>query len=246
MDWRDDGIVLTVRPLGEGATVVEALTRRHGRHLGLVRGGGSRRMAGVLEPGNLVRLSWRARLTEQLGAYSVEPGAAWAASLFHDRIKLAVLSSATALASVTLPEREPHQRIFDALESLLTGAAVSSPLQTAAEAAAFELALLEDLGFGLDLSACAATGATGDLSHVSPKSGRAVSAAAAAPYRERLLRLPGFLIDTGAPLTWSEVADALILSGFFLERLVLLPHQKQPPPARIRLAEMIVQSSVAF
>jgi DNA repair protein RecO (recombination protein O) len=239
LEWSAEGIVLAAKPLGEGAVILDALTREHGRHMGLVRGGGSRRLAGVMEPGNLVKLTWRARLADQLGSYAVEPAQARAAALFHDRIKLTALAALAAVTSAALHEREAHPRAFEALDHLLRDAAASSALTVAAAVASYELILLEDLGFGLDLSECAATGATDDLIFVSPKSARAVSAGAGAPYRDKLLRLPPYLIDHDHGTTWAEAADALALTGFFLERQILLPHQKTMPPARMRFVDLI-------
>lgn len=239
MEWSAEGIVLAAKPLGEGGVILDALTRDHGRHLGLVRGANSRRLAGALEPGNLVKLTWRARIADQLGSYAVEPAHARAAALFHDRMKLSALASLTAVASATLHEREAHPRVFEALDHVLREALSQEALTVAAAAVSFELILLEDLGFGLDLSECAATGATQDLTFVSPKSARAVSAAAAAPYRDKLLALPQFLLDPDHGADWRDVAEGLALTGFFLERQVLLPQQKTLPLARARFVELI-------
>lgn len=239
MEWSAEGIVLAAKPLGEGGVILDALTRDHGRHLGLVRGANSRRLAGALEPGNLVKLTWRARIADQLGSYAVEPAHARAAALFHDRMKLSALASLTAVASATLHEREAHPRVFEALNHVLREALSQEALTVAAAAVSFELILLEDLGFGLDLSECAATGGTQDLTFVSPKSARAVSAAAAAPYRDKLLALPQFLLDPDHGADWRDVAEGLALTGFFLERQVLLPQQKTLPLARARFVELI-------
>ena len=239
MEWLQDGIVLTVRPLGEGSVILDALTRDHGRHLGVVRGGGSRRMAGVLESGNLVRLTWRARLAEQLGSYQAEPNQARTAAIFHDRIKLASIVSLCALVPAITPERHAYPRLFDALDALTDAASDMTTLEVAAAVVRFELLLLEELGFGLDLRECAATGTLQDLAFVSPKSGRAVSLSAGAPYRERLLRLPAFLTDANVPVSVACVADGLALTGFFLDRQLLSPHQKALPAARLRLSEMV-------
>jgi DNA repair protein RecO (recombination protein O) len=241
MEWSADGIVLAAKPLGEGAVILDAFTREHGRHLGLVRGGHSRRLAGALEPGNLVKLTWRARLQDQLGSYAVEPAHARAAALFHDRVKLSALAALTATSSATLHEREAHPRSFDALDQVLRDAALSDALTVAAAVASYELILLEDLGFGLDLSACAATGETDDLAYVSPKSARAVSAGAGEPYREKLLRLPPFLVDPDHGATWAHAADGLTLTGFFLERQILLPQQKTLPLARERFVALVAR-----
>lgn len=245
MEWSAEGIVLAARPLGEGGAILDALTREHGRHLGLVRGANSRRLAGALEPGNVVKLTWRARLSDQLGSFSVEPAQARAAALFHDRLKLSALASLTAVASAGLHEREAHPRVYEALDHVLRDAGHSDPVVVAAAVVSFELILLEDIGFGLDLSECAATGATEDLLYVSPKSARAVSEGAGAPYRDKLLRLPPFLLDHERGANWSDVTDGLALTGFFLERQVLLPQQKSLPLARTRFVELVAGRAVS-
>lgn len=243
MEWSEDGIVLAARQLGESGVILDALTRGQGRHLGLVRGAHSRRMAGVLEPGNLVKLTWRARLSDQLGSFAVELAESRAARLFHDRIKLAALTAMTATTSQALHERELHARLFDALDAIMRDSAAMDALGLCASAAHYELALLEDLGFGLDLSACAATGATEDLAFVSPKSARAVSAEAGAPYRDKLLILPGFLLDAEAEATWSDIGSALSLTAFFLERQVFGPQTKTLPATRLRFAELVAAAA---
>lgn len=241
MEWTDDGIVLGLRPFGENGAILEALTREHGRHLGLVPGAMSKRLKGALEPGNGAKLRWRGRLDQQLGSYTVELAAARAAHFFDDGLKLAGLSSVCATLAATLPEREMHVRVFDAFESLLDAITVEASPAWVENCVRFELVLLEDLGFGLDLSACAVTGATDGLTHVSPKSARAVSAGAAEPYREKLLKLPRFLAGGGAP-SRQELVDGLALTGFFLDR-VAFEHGAQLPHARARFAERLAAAS---
>ncbi len=228
MDWQDDAIVLAVRPLGEGGAVVELLTRAHGRHAGLVRGARSKNNRGVAQPGNRVSAAWRARLADQLGQLSLELTTAHAARAMEDPGRLAALSAACALCHAVLPDRQPHGAAFEALDALLGALAGDSWPSVYVH---FELALLRDLGFGLDLSACAATGDTRDLAYVSPKTGRAVSAAVGAAYRDKLLALPAFLTQGGEGDA-AQIRDGLALTGFFLERHVR-PHL---PPARDRLA----------
>src|SRR3546814_314852 len=192
MDWRDEGIVLSMRRHGEAAAIVTLLTREHGRHAGLVRGGASRRRRGELQVGNLVTATWRARLEEHLGSLSVELAESWTARLLDRPGRLAALSAATALVDAGLPEREPHPVLFESLKELLLA------LDRDGWAAAYvrwEVALLAELGFGLDLSCCAATGRNDELAYVSPKTGRAVSLSAGEPYRDKLLPLPAFLTD---------------------------------------------------
>ncbi|MBP5855989.1 DNA repair protein RecO [Marivibrio halodurans] len=232
MEWRDDGIILSVRRHGENGAVVSLLTRARGRHAGLVRGGQSRRMKGMLQPGNRVEATWRARLEEHLGAMSLEPVASHAAALMMDSGRLAALSSALSLIDTGLPEREPHPEIFDDLAALLVALEAESWAETYAR---WEVGLLAELGFGLDLSACAATGVTEDLTYVSPRTGRAVSTEAARPYRERLLPLPAFLLSPRARAGAEALGQSLRLTGYFLARHVLDLHGKPLPDARARL-----------
>lgn len=237
MEWTHDGIVLSARKHGETSSIVTLLTREKGRHLGLVRGGAGKRQRGVLQPGNRVHARWRARLPEHLGTLACELESAYAAALLDDRQRLAALSAACAVTDAALPEREPHAAVFDGLLMLLRA--------LAGEAWPFvyvkwELELLAELGFGLDLSRCAATGINDQLVYVSPKSGRAVSAAAGEPYRNALLPLPAFLRDGGLGGTPGEVVDGLRLTGYFLERHVFATVGKTMPAARRRLSERLV------
>ena len=234
MEWRDEAIVLAVRPHGEAGAVVSLLTCRHGRHSGLVRGGQSKANRGLLMPGNRVSALWRARLAEQLGSLKCEMVEAFAARAMEQAGRLAALSSACALCEMALPERQPHPRLFESLAALLTS--LTSPAWPSVYVH-WELALLADLGFGLDLSGCAA-GGNDQLAFVSPKSGRAVSLSAGEPYQDRLLALPRFLVDGGEGNS-AQIAEGLALTGFFLDRHVLGPHGASLPPARARLAERL-------
>jgi DNA repair protein RecO (recombination protein O) len=238
MEWTDDGIVLGLRAFGENGAILEALTREHGRHLGLVRGAMSKRLKGALEPGNAVKLHWRGRLDQQLGGYAVELAAARAAQFFDDALKLAGLSSACAVCAATLPERELHARAFDALDALLQSITGQVSPAWVADYVRFELMLLEDLGFGLDLTQCAVTGTDDDLRFVSPKTGRAVCGTAAEPYRDRLLKLPGYLTTGEGAVAPNDLVDGLTLTGFFLER-VAQEHSAVLPQARARFAERL-------
>jgi DNA repair protein RecO (recombination protein O) len=238
MEWSDDGIVLGLRAFGENGAILEALTRAHGRHLGLVRGAMSKRLKGALEPGNMVKLSWRGRLDNQLGGYAVELSAARAAAFFDDALKLSGLGSACAVCAALLPERELHGRVFDALDALLASITEHASPAWVEDYVRFELVLLEDLGFGLDLAQCAVTGSASDLRFVSPKTGRAVSEAAAEPYRDRLLRLPRFLTPEDGAAHSNDLVDGLALTGFFLER-VAIEHSAALPAARARFAERL-------
>ncbi len=236
MQWRDDGIVVAVRKHGEAGVVTSLLTREHGRHAGLVRGGAGRRLRGVLQPGNEVRADWRARLAEHLGSYTVELTRARAAELMQTRDRLAGLAAASAMVEATLPEREPHPALYEGLIALLD--VLGNSAAWPAVYVRFELGLLQELGFGLDLSVCAMTGAVEGLAYVSPKSGRAVTATAGAPWKEKLLALPAFL--SGAPageLGPADLSDGLMLTGHFLERHVLATAGRAMPAARTRLLE---------
>lgn len=230
MDWQDEGIILTVRPFGETSAIVDLMTRDHGRHSGLVRGGRSKRMRADLQPGTSVAARWQARLEESLGSFTLEATRARTVDLIETAAALYGMESAAALLRA-LPERAPHPRLFDALELVLDH--LPDPLAGGELLARFELLFLEEAGFGLDLAACAASGATTDLVFVSPKSGRAVSAAAGAPYADRLLSLPAFLAHPGLRADPEALMQAFRLTGFFLARHVF-PEPEVLPPARDR------------
>ncbi len=239
MEWSDEAVVLSVRSLGETSAILECLTRNYGRHAGLVRGGTSRRLRGILQPGNTLRVTWRARLSEQLGNFSVEPFHARAGNMMDRREALMGLNAFSSVASAVLPEREPHTPVYEAGEILLDAIATDTFSHWGPLFVRWETGLLEALGFGLDLSRCAATGSTENLRYVSPKSGRAVSGEAGAPYRERLLALPGFLLGSqNAEPTPEEVVAGLKLTGYFLLERVLRPHGRELPLSRARLAEI--------
>jgi DNA repair protein RecO (recombination protein O) len=233
MEWEDDGIVLALRRHGENAGIVSLLTRGHGRHPGLVHGAAGKANRGLLQPGNTVKAWWRGRLPEHLGSYRCELVHAHAAALLDDAARLAALASATSLCEVVLPERQPHPAAFAALTALLSALA-SEPWPSVY--VHWELALLRDVGFGLDLTACAATGATEDLAYVSPKSARAVSRKAGEPYADKLLPLPRFLIEGGEG-DRAAIFAGLRLTGFFLDRFVFGPHSHAMPAARLRLVD---------
>ena len=237
MDWSDDAIVLSVRPLGESGAILEALTRMHGRHSGLVRGGASRRMRPVLQPGNSLHLHWRARLSEHLGSFTVELAKSRAGELMERREALTGLNALSAVASAALPEREPHAQVFEAGEILLDAMMEDGLDHWGALYVRWEAGLLDALGFGLDLSHCAVTGTTEDLIYVSPRSGRAVSRAAGAAYKERLFRLPQFLMGSQNVVTGADITAGLRLTAHFLLDRVLTPHGKPIPTARTFLAD---------
>ncbi len=229
MEWRDEGVVLGLKRLGEGSSVLEAMTRAHGRHLGVVRGARSPRLAAALQPGNSIGLVWRARLDEHLGGFAVEPLTLRAGRFLPSAMALAGLALIGALVRL-LPERDPHESLFEALIAVVE--TLDDEAKAPAALARFEALILVECGFALDFSACAATGATEDLVYVSPKSGRAVSGLAGQPYRERLLPLPGFLRDTSLEPSADEVADAFRLTGHFLERELFGPRGLKLPEAR--------------
>jgi DNA repair protein RecO (recombination protein O) len=236
MEWTDDAVVLGSRHFGEGKLVAEVFARAHGRFGGVVHGG--RRAAPALQPGNLVRASWKARLADQLGFFHpIELAEPHATRLLDDPAALAGLNSAVALVRAAAPERQAYPQLYDALLVLieaLPGSEIWPALY-----ARFELGLLAALGYGLDLSRCALTGETEGLAWVSPRTGRAATAEAGAEHADKLLRLPPFLTDAGAQLEEGDVADALALAGFFLDRRLFDHLGEGAPPARRRLIERL-------
>ena len=233
MQWTDEGIVLSVKPLGETAAVVELFTRGHGRHLGLVLGGRSRRLRPLLQVGNHVDATWKGRLSEQLGHITVELRRGFAAESMDSDAALSALMTLTSLTRL-LPERDPHPNLYEI--TLFVLGFLDDVTVWPALMVRWELALLEELGAGLDLSECAATGSNDQLIYVSPKSGRAVSASAGEPYRDRMLALPPFLTKarTGA-VTARDVLNGFALTGHFLETRVLLPRGETLPEPRGRI-----------
>jgi DNA repair protein RecO (recombination protein O) len=232
MEWTDEGIILGVRRHGESSAIVELLTRGHGRHLGLVRGGAGSKLRPLLQPGNSVRAVWRARLDEHLGYYLLEGTRMRAAAMLASSHAVYGITHLASLARL-LPERDPHQDIFEMLERTLED--FDDVGDAATHLIRFELAMLAELGFGLDLTTCAATGTTSDLIYVSPKSGGAVSRSAGEPWRDRLLRLPPFLRETGDGHNgWSDqdLQDGFDLTGRFLLRNVLEPRGQGHSDAR--------------
>ncbi|MGZ5939919.1 MAG: DNA repair protein RecO [Rhizomicrobium sp.] len=244
MEWSDDAIVLSVRPHGESSTIVEVLTHSHGRHLGLVRGGASRRAKPSLQPGNTLHLNWRARLSEHLGNFTIELARARAGDMLESREALAGLNAFSAIVGSAMPEREAHEQVFDAGNILLDAMQEDGFEHWGALFVRFEAGLLEALGFGIDLSRCASTGAVDNLVYVSPRTGRAVSRDAGEPYKDRLFALPGFLLGsqniTPDP---AEVAAGLKLTGHFLLERVLRPHGREMPPARLHLDSLVTRES---
>jgi len=242
MRWSDDALVLSVRRHGESSLLVHLLTRSHGRHAGLVRGGQRPKARIPYQIGNRLSVTWSARLAEHLGFLQGELVEGNAARLIDAPPRLACLAAAAALADAALPEREPHPRAYQGLIALLD--ALEADAGWASTYVAWEMVVLAELGFGLDLERCAATGLTDDLAYVSPRTGRAVSQAAGEPYRERLLALPPFLRADAAAAAVSVPADVLAglaLTGHFLERRAFAPHGRALPAARTRFVDVLKQ-----
>lgn len=237
MEWEDDAFVLSARVHGESGAIVDLLTSGHGRFAAHVAGGASRRIKPLLQPGTRVLARYRARVSEQLGSAHLEPAGEGPAALFDDPTALAGLAAAAAVAAGALPEREAHPGAFFGLEALIL--ALEHPDVWPAVYVRFEAGLLQELGFGLDLSRCAATGSTDDLIYVSPRTGRAVSAKAGEPYKDRLLRLPPFLLGAQAGLSGGDVDLGLTLTGHFLEQFVFAPLNRPLPPARVWMVDRL-------
>ena len=236
MDWRDEGVLLSMRPHGEGSAIIEVFTAAHGRHLGVVRGGASRKLAPVLQPGSQVAVAWRARIEDQIGTFTVEPVRSRAAVL-DNPFALAGLTSACALLHAALPERASHGPLYARTQSLLDSMAKGA--DWLADYLRWEVLLLEELGFGLDLTRCALTGTRDDLAFVSPRTGRAVSRAAAGDWAPKLLPLPQAMLGQG-PVHGAEALQALAITGHFLTRELGLDSKGGTlPEARARLLARI-------
>lgn len=228
--FTDHGIVLSARPHGEGGAIVALLTESNGRHAGYVHGGQSSRKRAMLEPGAQVKVEWRARIADSLGAYAMESDRGLPIGVMEDSLKLSALMSACSLCDAALPEREGHAGLYHGLRALMVALTEDhwAPVYVM-----WEIALLKELGFGLDLTRCAGGGDARTLTHVSPKSGRAVSAAVAEPYKERLLPLPQFLRPAGGGGEGEDIVTGLRLTGHFLEHWVFAHHTKGVPEARL-------------
>ena len=238
MEWRDEGALLAVRPHGETSAIIEVFTAQHGRHAGVVRGGVSRRIAPVLQPGAQLDLTWRARLDEHIGAFTVEPLRA-RSGVLSDRLALAGLNSVCALLHFVLPERESHPQLYRSSVALLDDLGVTADWVTAY--LRWEAFLLEEMGYGLDLSACAVTGSREDLAYVSPRSGRAVARGAAGEWADRLLPLPPCLLGQGGA-TGPEVLAGLTTTGWFLEHRLAPDLGTRPlPEARRRFVALLAR-----
>ena len=240
MEWRDDGLIIGARKHGETSLVLEVMTRKHGRHLGLVRGGRSKRMQPLLQPGNSAELTWRARLEEHLGTYDVEATVLRAGTLMAGAAALHGFGLIASLLRL-LAEREPHELLFELASDLIDqlDEAETAPAQFVR----FELAVLADCGFGIDLERCAATGSREDLAWVSPRSGRAVSRQAGEPYRDRLLPLPGFLLNERVNhIAKDDIRDGFALAEYFLNRDLFAPRGLDLPEAHHAYMDLMTRS----
>lgn len=239
MEWRDEAVLLAVQRHGETAAIIEVFTPGHGRHAGVVRGGAGRRLAPVLQPGAQIDVTWRARMEDHLGAFTVEPVRSRLGLVMADRLALTGLEAVSGLLAYALPERLPYPDLYARSVRLLDLMAVTQAWPLAY--LQWELALLEATGFGLDLSRCAVTGARDGLAYVSPRTGRAVSAAGAGTLAPRLLPLPPCLLGQGSAGN-AEIAVAMTTTGHFLERHLALQHaERRFPPARARLAALLAR-----
>lgn len=244
MQWQDEATILGILRHGETSVVAEVMTHGHGRHLGLVRNGRSRSMQPVLQPGNLVEVTWRARLDEHLGNFSIEPLSFRAAVLMESAASLHGVQALAALLRL-LPERDPHSHLYDMLNIVLDH--LHDPSSAGELYVRFELAVLNDLGFGLDLLQCAATGMREDLEYISPKSGRAVSREAGLPYRDRLFKLPEFLRETSRKAANRDnLVEAFRMTRYFLDRHVYEPRGIEPGTARDGFIQAVLESMVVI
>jgi DNA repair protein RecO (recombination protein O) len=237
VDFEDDAFVLSARAFGEAGAIVELLTAAHGRFVAHVAGGGSRRIRPFLQPGGRVIARYRSRVAEQLGSAQIEPVGEGPSALFDEPLALAGLAAAASVTAGALPEREPHPGAFLAFEAL--GEALAQLDVWPAVYVRFEAGLLQELGFGLDLSRCAVTGSTDDLVFVSPRTGRAVSRQAGEPYADRLLALPPFLLSAQHGLNAGDIGEGLKLTGHFLETFVFAAVNRPLPPARVWLMDRL-------
>ncbi|MBT3989410.1 MAG: DNA repair protein RecO [Rhodospirillaceae bacterium] len=241
MNWSDIGIVLSAKKHGEGSAIVSLMTPEHGRHAGLVRGGSGKRARGIYEAGNLVSVDWQARIEEHLGTFRCELLKPQAALYLDDSLRLAGLSSACAVLEMALPERESHPEIYESLFNFIANLESETWLEDYVH---WEIDLLADLGFGLDLTSCASTGQSDELIYVSPKSGQAVSTTAGEPYKDKLLALPGFLqeaVETPAKIDFEAIFQGLNLTSYFMDRNVFIHSKNGAPPARTRLVDRVKQ-----
>jgi len=232
--WQDQGIVLSARPHGESGAVVSVLTENYGRHAGYVRGAHSSRQRGIVEPGNLVGIRWASRVADQLGTFTLEQERNLANGSIDDPLRLGALMAACALCDEALPEREAHPGLFYGLQALLEN---MDGAFWGATYIMWEIALLRELGFALNLSRCAGNGDPATLEWVSPKSGHAVSHAVGAPYKDKLLPLPAFLKPKRGSVTNEEIIKGLRMNAHFLEHWVFNHHSRGIPAQRLHFQE---------
>ncbi|MGC6511611.1 MAG: DNA repair protein RecO [Parvibaculales bacterium] len=238
MEWHAEATVLNARPHGETSAIVEVLTEEHGRFAGLVRGGVGRRLRPVLQAGNRVQAGWRARLSDHLGTLTVEPVRDRAGTALQDRLHLAALTALCDMVRI-FPERQAYPRLVQAFETLID--CLDNPEVWPAVYVRFELAMLDELGFGLDLDSCAATGSNDNLTHISPRSGRAVSASAAEPYLDRLYALPSFFLNPGAEVTMTDILAGFEVTGFFLGKRLYASVDDTIPDSRARMVSLLAR-----
>ncbi|MCC6914283.1 MAG: DNA repair protein RecO [Rhodospirillaceae bacterium] len=234
ISWEDHGIVLAARRLGEHDAIVSLLTEGQGRHAGVVKGGSGKTARALLQSGNVVKAGWRGRLDTHIGTYTLEPVHNFAAGALSSPAALAGLTALCAMVETALPEREPHGAVYRHTLGLLQHLGAPG---WEAEYVLWEMELLRDMGYGLDLRSCAATGVTEDLVYVSPRSGRAVSRGAGAPYVDKLFALPPFLKSEQAHVGDADIVQGLALTGYFFEAHVFGPHRRKMPASRVRFAE---------
>lgn len=248
MEWSGEGYILSVQKHGETSAIIDTITRDHGRRQGLIRGGVSRRMRPVLQAGNYVSLTWRARLSDHLGYFNAEPITTHAAALMEDRLSLAGLNALCALSRVLLPEREAYPAVFDGFHIIVEN--LTDPDVWPALFLSWEMGVLKTLGYGLDLTRCAASGVRDNLTHVSPRSGRAVSAQAAEPYLDKLFPLPDFMrgsefMGEKSHIPPRSIGQGFALTGYFLETRVQWSVNKSLPKARERMFNLLCEMGYA-
>lgn len=241
MQWTDSAIILSAQPFGENASLVRLLSRSHGLYAGMVRGGASPRLRGIYQPGNLVEAVWKARLPEQLGTLGAELLSSCAALFLDDNLRLTALTALCAVTQGALPERQAEEALFLRLYPLLLQIKTNHPgwLQALVQ---FECDLLTEIGFGLDMTECAASGETENLCYISPKSGRAVSGSAGEPYKDKLLPLPAFLLEEGAVASGNDIIHGLQLTGYFLQKHCFALKERPLPAPRKRLLTLLPSS----
>jgi DNA repair protein RecO (recombination protein O) len=244
MNWSDTAIILSAKKFGENAAIISAFTKEHGLHKGLVKYASSKKNRGIYQIGNIVEIEWKGRLAEQLGSYTAELTTPIAATILHDQLRLLALQSLCEILEKTITEHDPHVELFHNFELLLL-ALQQNHSSWLAHYIAFELQLLSELGFGLDLSQCVATGSTENLTYISPRSGCAVSAEAGAPYKEKLFLLPKFLISGDfSAFSCKDAHNGLAICQYFLNKYVFEPHSWTFPATRMQFETQIKNTAL--